>query len=218
MRQHVVTSEPKLIFGDSHQPSVGVLLQTHAKRHPIPWDHIDIGDQVWIKWRNGPIVSHATVSGVRQLTKISEKQLQDALGQLDTNNLRSANNRLPTTFNAIIIRLANETWLEPPVLSSKQNQRWRIFNSPDEFKRWGQNHDLPFAPQTTRNSRQKSRAITAIDRFLIFRRDSFTCFYCGIKAPHTVLTVMFQRSSIHEEPRDSLRTICEQCAAANTNC
>lgn len=62
-------------------------------------------------------------------------------------------------------------------------------------------------------SKQTRKAITKTVRFEVFKRDSFTCQYCGRKAPEAVLNVDHIKpvASGGGMPLDELKRISRQC-------
>ncbi len=70
----------------------------------------------------------------------------------------------------------------------------------------------------------KRKAISKKDRFEIFKRDNFTCFYCGNHPPHVILEVdhIVAVANGGENNEDNLITACFNCnrgkGARDLNC
>ena len=66
-RAHVVIRREEYVAGTTERPEVGIFVQTHTSRPPVPWGKIAVGERIYMKWSGGPIVATALVQGFRQL-------------------------------------------------------------------------------------------------------------------------------------------------------
>ena len=58
---HVVIRDHLYVAGTSQKPEVGVFVQTHTKQRAINEDKIAVGQTVWMKWNDGPIVAKSEI-------------------------------------------------------------------------------------------------------------------------------------------------------------
>ena len=86
--------------------------QTHVSHRPIPWGQISVGDTVWMRWSDGPIVAKSVVQGFRQLGDCSLEQVQETTRGFRLDNLESYWVSLMPSFNAVTIYLEHEEWLD----------------------------------------------------------------------------------------------------------
>ncbi len=192
MRQHIVISRDNYVAGSQRRPEVGVFTQTHSTRKPIPWGKIDAGEHVWIKWSGGPIVARARVQGFRQVECCNAEQLRAMVTGFALARLDEYFATLAPSFFALVVYLDREEWLDElivPTVRSRGNS-WIVLDDDESASAWLAPTGGA-APVVTRTPRKKngrgSRTIPASMRFEVFRRDDFTCVYCGRKAPDVVL-------------------------------
>jgi hypothetical protein len=182
-------------------------------RKPIPWGSIGTGETVWMKWTGGPVVAKAVVTGFRQFTNCSAAELRRAVAGYALFDLDEYWSSRPPLFEAIAIYLTDEEWLDEPLTASGRSysSSWIVFPSSVERERW---MTVPAAPvaEGLRDSRG-SRAPGPSLRFMVFRRDGYTCQYCGRKAPlvplHVDHIVPWARGGRTE--LSNLRTACSMC-------
>ena len=67
--KHVVIRREDYVAGTRERPEVGVFVQTHVARPPVPWRSIATGDVVFMKWASGPIVAKAVVKDFRKVER-----------------------------------------------------------------------------------------------------------------------------------------------------
>jgi hypothetical protein len=190
MVEHIVIRREEYVAGTRHRPEVGIFTQTHSRKHPIPWGRITIGDLVWMKWSGGPIVAKARIHGFRQIENCTPEMLRTTTYGYKLHGLEDYWNHLPSVFYGMAIYLNNEEWIEhpfePPLRS--YGDSWIILSDSLTYPSAIEIPDgNPGNEQNT--ARSRSRVIKPSVRFEIFRRDNFTCQYCGRKAPEVRLQV-----------------------------
>jgi hypothetical protein len=213
VREHIVIRRPEFVAGTRERPEVGVFTQTHSTRHPVPWGKIAIGEPVWMKWTGGPVVATARVSGIRQLERASPRQVRDTTSGFSLHRLEPYWASLAPAIHAVTVYLEDEHWLGEPISVSgrSRGESWIVFGDSSKREAWFST--LRIAEAAPRRARRGPRTISLSLRFQVFRRDAFTCQYCGRKAPHAVLHVD------HVQPWSSggsndilnLRTACDTC-------
>jgi hypothetical protein len=213
MREHLVIRRPEFVAGSRDRPEVGVFTQTHSTRHPVPWDKIALGETVWMKWTAGPVVAKARVSGIRQLESVDSAMLRVTTEGFALNPLESYWASLPPLFSAVTVYLSGEEWLDAPVTVAgrSRGESWIVFADGAMRETW---FITPMSSDVTTARRPRpTRTLSASLRFQVFRRDSFTCQYCGRKAPLVALHVDHIRPWSRGGSNDiaNLRTSCETC-------
>ena len=201
------------VAGTATRPEVGVFTQTSVGRRPIPWGRIAAGETVWMKWSGGPVVAKAVVVGYRQFTSCTAAELRLAVAGFALHDLEEYWSSRPPHFDAMVIYLKDEEWLDEPLAVSGRSHgsSWIVFSSAAERK---ERMTIPIvkAEQGHRDPRG-SRVAGPSLRFRVFRRDSFTCQYCGRKAPSVPLHLdhIVPWSSGGRTELANLRTACRVC-------
>jgi hypothetical protein len=167
-----------------------------------------------MKWNNGgPVVAKAIVVKYRQFTSCTPAELRLATAGYALHDLEEYWSSRKPLFDAMAIYLKDEEWLDEPVVvrGRKNRASWIVFPSADERKEWMTTPIVESKP-VERDSRGP-RVAGASLRFLVFRRDSFTCQYCGRKAPSVPLHVdhIVPWSSGGRTDLANLRTSCDVC-------
>jgi hypothetical protein len=216
-RIHIAIRRESYVAGGRERPEVGIFTQTHATRPPVPWNRIAVGDTVYMKWSRGPIVARATVQGFRQMRRVDAECLRNATQGTRLYDLALYWESLPPVFNAVVVYLENEVWLDEPVVPANRSygESWLVFNDDAAFDAW---IDQPSSNQTPLRSRPPGRSPRTIPpslRFAVFRRDAFTCRYCGRRAPFVTLVVDHIKPWSAGGPTsfDNLATACMECNA-----
>src|SRR5438045_6265774 len=195
MTSHVAIRRESYVAGTRERPEVGVFTQTHTSRPPVPWDRIAVGDTVWMKWSGGPIVATARVQGFRQMEDCTVEKLRPATAGYKLHDLEEYWQSLAVkpTFFAVVINLDQERWLDQVFVprARSRSESWIVLDRPElQATRLSAR---PLESETSaqasgkRRSGRGSRTIPASLRFEVFRRDDFTCQYCGRRAPEVIL-------------------------------
>ena len=189
--EHVVLRRAEYVAGTADRPEVGVFTQTHSTRHPVPWGQITPGDPVWMKWCGGPIVARATVQGFRQIETCTPSQLRETTRGFKLFDLDEYWKTRPPVFSGVTIFLEDEAWLDQIIepAGRSRGESWIVLRTPEQERLWLQRGAAPAMPASAaaRRTGRGSRTIPATLRFEVFRRDSFTCTYCGRTPPEVRL-------------------------------
>jgi hypothetical protein len=208
------------VAGTRERPEVGIFTQTHASRPPVPWGRLDVGDLVWMKWSGGPIIAQARVQRFLQVENCTADQLRQQtfgyrLYELDDYWASIARKG---HFFALAVYLENERWLDQPITPQvrSRGESWIVLETAEMEAGWLGTRPMPPAvqapPQSARR-RRSPRTITPSIRFEVFRRDSFTCQYCGRRAPMVILHVDHIVPVVAGGTNDlgNLKTACSVC-------
>lgn len=221
MAQHVCIRTPEYVAGTFERPEVGVFTQTHATRRPVPWGRLSIGDDVWMKWGSGPIVARAKVQGFLVMENCTVRKLRETTKGFALYDLDGYWDTRPPSFYGMTIYLRDEEWLnrliDPAARSFSES--WIVLNNPEQEGLWLKPGKATFlsGPATgnvKRKTTQPSGTIPASLRFEVLRRDSFTCQYCGRKAPLVVLHADHVVPRIAGGPT-TLENLVAACAECN---
>jgi 5-methylcytosine-specific restriction endonuclease McrA len=188
MREHICIRNSDYVAGTAEKPEVGVFTQARKNQRPSPWGRIAEGETVWMKWSGGPIVAKAEVSGFRQISDCTPEKLKSAVSGYALHQLTSYWDSLNGTFNALVVYLEREEWLDEPldVLGRSYGSSWVVLENREAVKNW-----MSQPPIETKQAKDPRGSRTARPRlrFEVFRRDSYTCQYCGRSAPEYPLHV-----------------------------
>ena len=221
MREHIAIRDERYVAGTKEAPEVGVFTQTHAGRHPTPWGRIAPGELVWMKWSDGgPVVATSRVFAVAELEDCDAARLREEVApryrlyHLDDywEGLRRKGR-----FDAIVVRLRGEQWLEELIHPHVPNREsWVVLDSEEKRRRWLEPEEEAgrHSPSTRTKQRKGTRRVSAGLRFQVFRRDGFRCVYCGrgpddgirLQADHVV-----PWSKGGPTELANLRTSCKDC-------
>lgn len=161
----------------------------------------------------GPKVAKSIVDGYRQFTDCTADELRLAVAGFALHELEAYWSSRPPHFDAIAIYLTHEEWLNEPLVVTGRSHRssWLVFSSAEEWKKWMTVPSVK-VEQSGRDPRG-SRVAGHSLRFKVFRRDIFTCQYCGRKAPAVPLHVdhIMPWSSGGRTELANLRTACSVC-------
>jgi len=173
-----------------------------------------------MKWSGGPIVAEAQVQRFAQFANCTAELLQQQtfgyrLYELDD---YWASVRAKGRFFAVVAYLEHERWLDRPFTPGgrSRGESWIVLSTPDLEETWlgapAVPTDIPLLRPEPSPSRRR-RAITPGVRFAVFRRDGFTCQYCGRRAPNVVLHVDHVLPVVAGGTNDltNLRTACSVC-------
>jgi hypothetical protein len=211
--QHIVIRQMNYVAGTSEKPEVKIFMQSRTKGAPLALKKFKVNQTVWMKWSGGPIVARAKIShwheGVIRNGRIDEAR---ALTQ-DTNlhDLNAYWNELKRkgSSNYVIVRLKDEEWLENLIYPSTRSlgSSWIYLDTKSKFESW----ILSQAQEIT--TKTPSRSLPLRLRYEVLRRDSYTCQYCGRKAPLVQLHVdhVIPWSIVKEHKIENLVTACAEC-------
>lgn len=210
---HIAIRHLEYMAGSREQPELGVLVQTHAGRPPVPWGQISPGEEVRLKLANGPVVASATVEGFRQLGDASAKQLRPLTIGFGLYRLDEYWSKLPARFSGMAIYLTDERWYDDAYVPGARSRggSWIVLigKERDAWERGGVAAEVERARAPVRGS-------TSVGlRFLVLRRDGFRCTYCGRSAQDVgvrlhvdhIVPVAHDGLTLVE----NLRTACIEC-------
>jgi 5-methylcytosine-specific restriction endonuclease McrA len=165
-----------------------------------------------MKWTGGPVVARARIAGFRQFEHCTPEQLRSATAGFALHNLSAYWASRPARFDALAIYLEQETWLDEPmtVVGRSYGSSWIVLPDRTATARWMTvAREVTRAPRDSRGTRTAGAAL----RFAVFRRDSFTCQYCGRRGPDVPLHVdhVVPWSRGGATVLANLRTACSEC-------
>jgi len=212
MREHIVIRRPEYVAGTAERPEVGVFTQASVRARPAPWGRIAAGDIVWMKWSGGPVVAQAKVAGYRQLESCTPDQLRLAVAGYTLHDLDAYWSSLAPRFHAVAVYLERERWLDEIVETASRSHgaSWLVFEDAAARSAWLETRP---APKPLPRDPRGPRVAGARLRFLVFRRDGYSCQYCGRSAPEFPLHVdhIVPWSKGGATVFDNLRTACRAC-------
>ena len=220
--KHVVLRRAEYVAGTADRPEVGVFTQTHSTRHPVPWGQVTPGDPVWMKWCGGPVVAKATVQGFRQIEACTPSQLRETTRGFKLYDLDEYWRTRPPVFSGVTIYLEDEHWLDHVIAPAgrSRGESWIVLKTSEHERLWLQPGHAPRvpAPPPSKNADRGSRTIPAALRFEVFRRDGFTCTFCGRTPPDVRLHAdhLMPWSQGGPSTLENLRTACSDCNLGKT--
>jgi len=121
-------------------------------------------------------------------------------------------------FDAIVVRLENESWLDIPYEPHVLNREsWVVLDSAVKRRKWLVQSGGTGAHihRQTKQSGRGARTVSKSMRFQVLRRDNFRCVYCG-RSPgvdevrlHIDHVVPWSKGG--ETVIENLRTSCREC-------
>ncbi|MFL2656036.1 MAG: HNH endonuclease [Burkholderiaceae bacterium] len=212
--EHVCIRNPSYVAGTDKNPEVKVFVQTHSRHKPIKEEKLNVGQTVWMKWVGGPIVakskilswhcgrySDGNINAVRELTKGSEL--------IGLDDYWKAISKKKNGFYSVI-RLSDEEWVENLIYSSEKSygSSWIYLDNKLKKVQW-----LFSNNETVNKNSDKGRTLPSRLRWLVLRRDAFTCQDCGGKAPNVELHIdhIIPWSEVKEHKIENLRVLCKDC-------
>jgi hypothetical protein len=186
----------------------------------VPWGKLGVGDLVWMKWSGGPIVAQGRVQRfVESENCTAERLRQQTFGYrlYELDDYLEAVERKGHVF-AVAVYLENERWLDVLITpqARSRGESWIVLTTPELEAGWLGMRPVPpvvEAPARPPRHQRTRRTITPALRFGVFRRDSFTCQYCGRRAPKVILHVdhIVPVAAGGTNDLANLRTACQAC-------
>ncbi len=214
-RLHVAIRHLEYLAGKRERPELGVLVQTHAGRRPVPWGQIDIGETVLIKLFRGPVVASAEIAGIRVFDECDGETIRRATLGFQLHELATYWSQLPMRFFAMAIFLRREHWLDTPYVPQARSRgaSWIVAEG-TERQRWEMAGEDRLEGDPERAS-GPSRTIPARLRFLVLRRDSFACTYCGRRPADGVILHVDHVVPARDGGATTVENLRTACAACN---
>lgn len=211
--EHVVIRKPEFVAGSKNKPEVGVFVQTHSKHIPLNLKKLMPKQLVWMKWTSGPIVAKSKILSWHEGT-IKNGDVQHVRELTIGTNLFGLDkywNHVSKMENCffVVIKLYEEKWLDNliyPKIKYNRNS-WIYLDTEVKRKQWLSNYNPPIIKH------ESERNISVGIRFEVFRRDNFSCVYCGRSAPDVVLHAdhKIPWKIVKEHELNNLVTACSEC-------
>jgi hypothetical protein len=226
--EHLVIRQPNYVAGTFERPEVRVFVETNTSRRPLDDNRLAEGQTVWMKWKDGPVVAKAAIdnwkSGAFTVSTISQiRDLCRGTNLYDLDTYWESVRRKGQGFFTVV-RLRNEAWLDQPFYPRGRSYgtTWFYIDSPERQKDWltpsaeaaaEAETDTRVSRSVNKRSRPGRERLPPSIRFAVLRRDSFTCRYCGRKAPAVALEVdhVVAYVEVCEHRMDNLVTACFDC-------
>lgn len=171
------------------------------------------------------MVATARVQGFRQIEGCTADQLRVTTAGYKLHDLDGywASLDVKPSFFAVVVYLEDERWLDHVFtpIGRSHGESWIVLDRPDREREWLTEQDEMVRVANRehqevgpgRRSGRGSRTISPSLRFEVFRRDAFTCQYCGRRAPEVVLHVDHVTPWARNGPTtlENLRTACSDC-------
>jgi hypothetical protein len=213
--EHVSIRDPSYVAGTNDHPEVGVFVQTHTRHKPLSNQKLCVGQTVWMKWVSGPIVArskllswHSGEFADGNINHVRELTIGSGLFGLSDywQSVSTKHNGFYT-----VIHLSEEEWVDDLVypVAKSFGSSWVYLDSDFKQCSWLSSLDEEKDEATT----DRRTALPAQLRFLVLRRDNYTCRYCGRKAPNVELHVdhVVPWSTVREHKIDNLVASCRDC-------
>lgn len=195
--------------GTRERPEAVVFTQTAVKRRPVPWDRIEKNDIVWMKWSGGPIVAKGLVDHFVQIEDCTPEKLREAVKGTSLYELEEYWDSRPERFFGLSVFCGNNEWLDDLIFPKAKGymSSWIVLDTPDKERAWLT--DKGEALPKGRGSRSISKSL----RFVVLRRDDFSCTYCGRRPPEVILHIdhVIPWSKGGRTDIENLRAACADC-------
>lgn len=209
--EHMVLRRLEYHSGTFQKPDMDIFVQTRREGKPVPSvDKLREGQPVWLKWVGGPIVAKGKIKTWQDgslndgdINKI--RMLTEGTGLYDINDYWDDLKEKGPNINFIVVRVMDGVWLQQPIYPKVQtHQNWIYIDSEEKRKAWLENSSL---------SPKISSMISKGIRFDVFRRDNFTCQYCGRRPPEVQLEIDHKVPKAHggSNSIENLVTACSDC-------
>lgn len=211
--EHIVIRRAEFVAGSKTKPEVDVFVQTHAKRMPLNLKKLKPRQIVWMKWTSGPIVAKSKILSWHE-GEIKNGDIKYARELTIGTNLFSLDKYWDYVSKKkncffVVIMLCEEEWLDKLIYPEIKNNRnsWIYLDTEERKRLWLSN----FSPPIIKN--ESGRNIPVGIRFEVFRRDSFSCIYCGRSAPNVELHIDHKVpwKIVKKHQIDNLVTACKDC-------
>ena len=217
--EHISIRDPNYVAGTAEKPEVKVFCQTNKKHRPINDDKFHSRQNVYMKWTSGPIVAKSKLvswhSGEFQngnINKLRELTIGTNLFGL-TDYWGVVSKKRKGYYS--IIHLNEEKWMDTLLYPSMRSHgsSWIYLDTIKKKIQW---LSLDHEPS---KEKKKGRNIPVSLRFLVLKRDAFTCQYCGRSAPDVELHIDHKVpwSKVKEHKIENLVTACRDCNLGKSN-
>lgn len=141
-REYIIIRDSRNFSGTYERPIFDIIIQTNKVRRPIDTSKIKVGEKIWLKWKNGPIIMNV------EIDSWEEGRVEDG----DINNLRVKTKNFPTyklndywnslegkkSFFYVIIYLKNSNYIAKPIQPNRTYNRntWIVIDNIDVKKEW----------------------------------------------------------------------------------
>ena len=217
--EHISIRDPNYVAGSSEKPEVKVFCQTHRKFKPINENKFSPAQTVYMKWTGGPIVASSKLvswhSGRFQNKNINQlRELTVGTNLFGLTGYWASVAEKDSGYYCVI-HLDGEQWLDSLLYPSVRSHgsSWVYLDTVRKKIQWLSLDHEPVQEKT------KGRNIPAGLRFLVLKRDSFTCQYCGRKAPDVELHIdhKIPWSTVKEHKLENLVVACVDCNLGKSN-
>lgn len=199
--------------GSNKKPEVRVFVQTNTRKMPLDLSKLRPKQTVWMKWSSGPIVGKSKIlswhSGMVEDGNLNELRNLTVGTELFGLDKYWENVSRKENFYFVVVRLTKEEWLERLIYPTAKSYRssWVYLENKEQKKLWLSNY---VAPEPKNDS---GRNIPVGTRFDVFRRDNFTCIYCGRRPPEVELHVDHKVpwKVVKKHEMSNLFTACAEC-------
>ncbi len=221
--EHVSIRDPSYVAGTNEHPEVKVFVQTNTRHVPLSIQKLSVGQTVWMKWVGGPIVARSKLlswhSGEFSDGNINHvRELTVGSGLFGLNDYWKSVSDKRNGYHTVI-HLSNEEWVDDLIYPAVKSygSSWVYLDT--EFKRCSWLSSFEGEKEETKSNRRP--ALPPRMRFMVLRRDNYTCQYCGKKAPNVELSVGLPAelhvdhvkpwSEVREHKMDNLKASCRIC-------
>lgn len=187
---HLAIRDPNYVAGTSERPEVAIFSQARSDYPPLPDRRMAPGQLVWMKWTGGPIVAQSSVQSWHTI-RFENGNINEPRELSKGTNLFGLNDYWNQVQDKVagwvsIVRLRDEVWLDNQFYGEGRayGHSWIFLDTLRKQILW-----LSKSWEPAKKEGETGRSIPAGLRFRVLRRDSYTCRYCGAKAPDVKLHV-----------------------------
>ena len=213
--EHISIRDPSYVAGTNDRPEVRVFVQTNTRHLPLSNSKLCVGQTVWMKWVGGPIVARSKLlswhSGDFSDGNINQlRELTVGSGLFGLNDYWQAVSSKKNGYFTVV-HLSDEEWLEEIIYPTTKSygSSWVYLDTDLKRCAWLSN----FRGDNDKNTSERGRTLPAQLRFMVLRRDNYTCRYCGRKAPTVELHVDHVEpwTKVREHNIENLVASCRDC-------